>query len=354
MSLSEQLPIRGDEPRILIVRLSKVTDLVLATSLLQALRERWPRAYIAWLAQTRPATLLDGDPRLNALIRVPNEVFQRPGPAYYLRRELGEHRFDWVIDAQDDRRSRLVARLVPKAIRIGFDSDQGKAFMFRHRLPRERDRLVIAHEYRKLAEAITGDIAPAPLLPVSEAPRRAVQSMMRNTGLQPGFVALCPYSLSGAADWSNEHWLRLAHKLREELSLRCVLMGATNHRERAEKLMERMPGDCVNLVGQVRLLNAPAWMQQARAVIGVDTSLTHIAVGVHTPTVVIFADAMYRHGADSPLEVVTLSRSSLDAARTDLSGAQPPSSETGEPSSERPLTAAQVMRRLRRLLQLPS
>ena len=47
-------------PRILITRLSAVGDCVLTLPLLSALRRRWPKAWIAWAAESAACKLLQG------------------------------------------------------------------------------------------------------------------------------------------------------------------------------------------------------------------------------------------------------------------------------------------------------
>ncbi|VAX03281.1 ADP-heptose--lipooligosaccharide heptosyltransferase II, partial [hydrothermal vent metagenome] len=44
--------------RILIVRLSAIGDVVMASPLIRALRDRYPEAHIAWLVQAEAVPLL--------------------------------------------------------------------------------------------------------------------------------------------------------------------------------------------------------------------------------------------------------------------------------------------------------
>jgi len=337
--LSDTLPHRGDQPRILIVRLATVTDLVMASSLLQSLRDRWPDSHIAWIAQSRPAGLFDGDRRLDALIRVPTDMFRRPATALYLRRELRSQQFDWVIDAQHDRRSRMIARLCPGAVRIGFESEDAAPFMFQHRVPLVRDNRTIASEYRQLARQVTGLPSTPPMLPVSDATREAVRAAMRDLGLEPGFIALCPFTQQAERSWSEQQWMRLVRIINREGLGRCVLFGGAAHERRARQLMHHLPEGTLNLVGETRLLNTPAWMWHASAVVGVDTSMTHIGVAVRRPVIGLFGDdAPYLGGTDSPFECVRIT------AVDRLAGgdSRRASGDDGP---------AQVLRHLRRLLE---
>jgi len=58
-------------PRILIVRLSAIGDVILTLPLLNALRARFPQALLAWVVEDRAACLLEGHEALDELIVVP-------------------------------------------------------------------------------------------------------------------------------------------------------------------------------------------------------------------------------------------------------------------------------------------
>lgn len=299
--LAERLPRRGAQPRILILRLSALGDLVFATALLQGLRARWPRAYIGWLAQSGFAGLLENDPRLDALIRVDTAALRRFGNVLRLRRELASHRFDWVLDAQGLAKSRLLAALVPGAHRIGFESKEPAGFLMQTLLPKGGDIRRISSEYRFLAEALTGQPPPPPSLPVSAAQLDAVQRRMAALGLAPGFIALCPFTTRPQKHWMAEYWPQLAALLPRP----CVIFGGPGDVEPAERIAAQLPATARNLTGRTKLSELPAWLRQAGLVIGVDTGLTHIGVAVHTPVLALFGSTCpYTTGAASPLTVL--------------------------------------------------
>jgi heptosyltransferase-1 len=54
--------------RILLIRLSAIGDIVMASPLIAALRRAYPQAHIAWLVQAEGAPLLRHHPDLNQVI----------------------------------------------------------------------------------------------------------------------------------------------------------------------------------------------------------------------------------------------------------------------------------------------
>lgn len=94
-------------PRILIVRLSHLGDVVQTIPLHHALRSAYPRARIAWAVQPEFAALVRGLPGLERAI-----LFDRRGGAGAwprLVRDLESFGADWSIDAQGNVKSALVA-----------------------------------------------------------------------------------------------------------------------------------------------------------------------------------------------------------------------------------------------------
>ena len=59
---------RPESPRILIVRLSAIGDVIHGMPIACALRERFPRACLSWVVEERAAELLRGHEALDELI----------------------------------------------------------------------------------------------------------------------------------------------------------------------------------------------------------------------------------------------------------------------------------------------
>lgn len=60
--------VETDYKKILVIQLQPVGDVVRATPVVAKLRERYPRAYIAFLVYDRYAELLEGNPRLDEVL----------------------------------------------------------------------------------------------------------------------------------------------------------------------------------------------------------------------------------------------------------------------------------------------
>ena len=95
-----------DPAQILVIRYSALGDVVLATSVLEPLRARFPAARIEWVTDALYAPLLEGLPEIAWVHRLGRDGADAALPlASRLR-----GRFDVVIDLQNKLRSAVVAR----------------------------------------------------------------------------------------------------------------------------------------------------------------------------------------------------------------------------------------------------
>lgn len=300
-------PRHAPPSRILIVRISALGDIVFCTSLLEGLRRAYPSAYIAWLAEPNLAGVLDDDPRLSEVIRLPSGALDGlAGVRETHQRLKREPPFDWVIDAQGLFKSRVLARMVSSRRRFGFASKEPGAFLMDTLHPKDGEPSTIAREYRYLAQQLTGGADPGPprLLP-SRLARDRADAILQTSGLGPHFVALCPFTTRPQKHWREPYWAQLANRLAERGLGPFVVFGAPADREAAQRILQGMPPGTIDLVGATRIPDLPALVERARLVVGVDTGLTHIGTAVRRPTVALFGSTLpYTRGAESPLRVV--------------------------------------------------
>ncbi len=91
--------------RLLVIRYSALGDVVLATSVIEPLRRRFPGARIEWVTSAAAAPLLEGIPGIAAVHRLGKGG--EHGPRALARRLRG--RFDVAIDLQEKVKSRWLA-----------------------------------------------------------------------------------------------------------------------------------------------------------------------------------------------------------------------------------------------------
>ncbi|MEK8031483.1 glycosyltransferase family 9 protein [Ideonella sp. DXS29W] len=289
-------------PRILVVRLSAIGDVVMASGLIPALRARWPEAHIAWLTEPTTVPLLRHNPRLDEVIPWPRAAWQQMwkerrfrdlwNAVRRFRSELRVRRFDIVLDAQGLLKSGWLGWLAGAPRRVGLLSREGSQWLMTERVgPREGDDPRMSHEYRDLADHLGAPPGSFRLdLAVGAAPRDVARAALARAAVPAAsdgrFVVLAPFTTRPQKHWFEDRWAALAGALRAE-GLVPVLMGGPGDREAAARIAQSAPA-VINLVGQLKLDETVAAIADAALLIGVDTGLTHMGTALGVPTVGLF------------------------------------------------------------------
>jgi heptosyltransferase I len=300
--------------RILVVRLSAIGDVVMASGLIPALRARWPQARISWLTEPATVPLLRHNAQLQEVIPWPRASWQelwreRRGGAlcravWRFRRELRARQFDLVIDAQGLLKSGVLAWLSGAPRRVGLLSREGSQWLMTERVgARTADDPRMSHEYRDLADYLGAPEGSFRLdLAVGEAPRAAARAVLAEAGVPVGpagrFAVLAPFTTRPQKHWFEDRWAGLAASLRAE-GIVPVLLGGPGDLESAQRIAAAAPS-LVNLVGRLKLDGTVAAIADAALLVGVDTGLTHMGTALGVPTVGLFGSTRPYLDAGTP------------------------------------------------------
>ncbi len=283
--------------RILIIRLSAIGDVVMASGLIPALRMRWPQAHLAWLTEPGTAGLLSANPRLDQIIVWPRQEWRNLLRArrygcllsalLAFVRTLRGQRFDLVLDTQGLLKSAIWARASGARRRIGINSREGSRWLLTDTITAAPDDPGIGSEYRELATFLGAPAGAFALdLVLAGAEHAAAAGHLEAAGVEPSYAVLCPFTTRPQKHWFEERWRELAQMLSGDLGLTPVLLGGPHDREAAARIAAG--GVAVDMAGRLPLAQSAALIAGARLLIGVDTGLTHMGVAAGVPTVALF------------------------------------------------------------------
>ena len=296
----------GEPRRILVVRLSALGDIVMASGLIPALKTRFPGASISWVCEPVCAPLLKHNAQLEEVILWPRGEWQallkarryrdlwRAVRAFRARLRAG--RFDLVLDAQGLLKSGLVAWFTGAPRRVSIIAREGS-----HRLvhevvtPPPGADPVMGAEYRYLARylgAPEGSFVHD--LAVGEGPQVRAREVLRERlgvawgGAWPAhpLVVLAPFTTRPQKHWVEAHWTELGLRLLAQ-GFQPVVLGGPADAEAAGRICAPEPR-LLNLAGALKLDESVAVIADAQLLIGVDTGLTHMGTALRIPTVALF------------------------------------------------------------------
>ena len=286
----------SSEPRVGMVMLSAVGDVVHALPVVNAIKRARPRAHITWLLQEAGAALLEGHPAVAEIL-----LFRRKaGLAGFVQMaaRLRERPFDVVLDLQCYFKATILTALCRAPVKIGLDPARAREFNWvvnNHHLPKRPVNHVQEHfleflDYLQIPrEPVEWNLGPWP------AERPWQEEFFRS--LPRPRVALVAGTSNPKKDWLPERWVELNDRLHRDFGLATILVGAKTTREVA--LGQQMAAACehppVNALGS-GLRRLVALLDGCDLVISPDTGPLHLAGALGKPVIGLY-------GYNSPARV---------------------------------------------------
>ncbi len=111
------------------------------------------------------------------------------------------------------------------------------------------------------------------------------------------FITINPFSRWAYKEWSMAKWSELAQFIWQKYTMPAIVVGSTEERKRAERLVSTACSPVFNFAGKTTLREMPALLQLSRLHIGVDSAAPQIAAAVGTPTLTIYGPSDWREWA---------------------------------------------------------
>lgn len=275
--------------KILLVKTSSMGDVIHNLPVVTDIRVHFPDAVIDWVAEEAFAAIPALHPGVGQVLPVAIRRWRRSPLSRQTRQEIGmtvrrlqSKRYDLVIDTQGLIKSAIIARLA-QGPRCGFDRRSAReplATLFYDQTfsvdtslhAVERNRLLVGRALGYTPEVLDYGVA-APDLPLSWLPG--------------GPFAVLLHATSRASKlWPEADWIALGRHLNGQ-GIACVLpWGSPEEEARSRRLGENIPHAVVPPA--MALDQAAALLSRARAVIGVDTGLVHLAAALKVAVVALY------------------------------------------------------------------
>jgi lipopolysaccharide heptosyltransferase II len=274
--------------RILLTRMKYIGDVVLTTPVIRAVRERYPRAYLAYLTDKKIAPLLEHNPYLDEIIPY---NFTRPDVVEQLRVAflLRKRKFDAVVDLFSNPRTALLAWASGAPVRIGKDV-QGRGKLYTHRVGDYgalKPAIEFHYQYVKPIGVEMTHFKTEIFLTEDEKREARIFLTHQDVDVRNPVVAIHP-----GASWPNKEWLKenyaeLVDLMRAKLGAEIILSSGPGDDEIVNAVTGRSVGKVLRLP-LLPLRQLAAILSQCRVLVSNDCGPMHIGVAVGTPTIGIF------------------------------------------------------------------
>ncbi len=279
--------------RILVIKLRYLGDVLLATPVLRALRERYPEAHLAMAVNRGTEDIVKRNPDLNEVL-----VVERGGLGTQFRflGEIRRRKFDCVIDLTDGDRAAILARLSGAPVRIGLNEEHRWRGLLYTAVARPESS--VAHRIERDLETVRSlGLEPKASLPVLRTSDQDDQDAARlldeiaGEPLSKGTRSLIMFQ-PGARYWFKawpvERFADLANRLTEREDSRVLIGGHAQEQTLADQIAARTRSKPVVLVGRTTVLQYAAILKRCALFVGNDNGPMHMAAALGVPVVALF------------------------------------------------------------------
>lgn len=276
--------------RLLIVKTSSLGDVIHNLPVVSDIRRAYPDAQIDWCVEDSFAAIPRLHPGVSMVIPVAIRRWRKNllkgstwGEISRFRQLVRQVDYDAVLDTQGLLKSALLAARA-RGPRLGYAADSAReplASRFYDRHFHVSRALHAVERNRQLGAAALGYSLDGLLDYGIEVPPPHFAWLPH----RPYVVCLTATSRDDKL-WPEGEWIELGRQL-NSLGLACVLpAGSSVERARAARLAAAIPGAVA--APAMSIPELASLMAGARAAVGVDTGLTHLAVALKCPTVALY------------------------------------------------------------------
>jgi lipopolysaccharide heptosyltransferase I len=285
--------------RILIIKLSAIGDIIHTLPAAAALRQAFPKAWLAWMVENTGANLLRGNPDIDELIAIDTRAWRANWwvglrHAWYVTRHLRRAGFDLCVDFQGLLKSAIFAYLSGAPVRLGFPRQRCReplsALLTNLHGPVVDANLHIVEELLALLQPLGVTTAERRFtIPITEADEHFAARVWRELGLNAGVpvVALNPGATWETKRWGELNFARLNDALMRRHQVRTLLTWGPGEEPLIQNVV-RAAAYAPAIAPATTLLQLAALLSRCSVFVGGDTGPLHLAAAMGIPTVALF------------------------------------------------------------------
>lgn len=284
-------------PKILILRLSAIGDVLHATPVARELKKLRPDCHITWLVSPPADILLQNNPHIDEVIIWDRRPFDNAFASFNLpalwrelkkaRNLLKRRHFDLVLDIQGLFLTGILARLSGAQRRIGIhERHEGNPFFMSEMAP-DIESSHKVHRYLSALVPLGFDMSTfTPGLTLNLSP--GLQNFAKNFWQQHGIDLHRPILMVTIRttwpdkNWAPENFGKALQGLPEQVQI--VFCGAPHDEACIKKAQALLPCPSLSIAGQTSLTELAALLQSADLLLACDTGPLHIADAVGCKT----------------------------------------------------------------------
>ncbi len=294
-------------PKILILRLSAVGDVLRTLPAVMALREYLPSSHIAWVVEEPSKTLLESQPEIDQVILLPRKRWTQGmksiGKRWKTFKEMGQfvlelrkEKFDIVLDFHGIIKSGMISFLSGSPKRIGYgrkSSREGNFLLSNIKVKLPKEKISRYQRNFALLKGVGLEVKDFDArLHIPQRDKEYIESFLvrLNPSLRRPSIAIHAGTNPKAVfkRWMPGHYAQLADRLIRELDATVIFTWGPGELESVEAIRKEMAEQSVLGPETESLTQLGELFKHCDLYLGGDTGPMHIASLMGTPVLVIY------------------------------------------------------------------
>lgn len=278
-------------PKILVIRLSSLGDVILSTALFPNLKAKWPSSSVTVLTKNAYAGVFAGNPHVDALLRL-DAVTQ---PFSVLAKRIREERFDVIIDLHGNIRSWFLRFFAGAPITIVVE----KAAWARNKLVmfKRRSAALSKSVRERILECLKPLDVPRVKSDTELTPQAADKTLAKfDLPEKARLIGVAPGAKHNTKRWSAERFAEAANRLGAYPNSHVVLLGDPSDHAVAASVSRALQVPHSNLAGKTTLEELIAVASKLSFLLTNDSGLMHVGEALAVPLVALFGPTVRSFG----------------------------------------------------------
>jgi lipopolysaccharide heptosyltransferase II len=280
--------------RFLIIQTAFIGDVILATSVVEKLHQKFPEAKIDFLLRKGNESLLENHPFLNNII-VWDKKQNKLSNLFKIISKVRSSKYDYVINLHRFASSGLITALSGAKERIGFDKNPLSFFYtkkLKHEIGNGKHEIERNHE---LIKDLTDDKPAKPRLYPSKSDFAAISNFKSQVTNLTKYICIAPASVWFTKQLPKEKWIELINLIHKDTVV--YLIGAVSDSALCEEIKNKAQHTLtINLAGKLSFLESAALMKDASMNYVNDSAPLHIASALNAPATAVFCSTVPAFG----------------------------------------------------------
>jgi lipopolysaccharide heptosyltransferase II len=298
-------------PKLLVVKLDHLGDVVTATPVFRELREAYPDARIDALVGSWAQGLLSGNPFLDRILIYDSTLFSRSEGSrrgfrqrFRQMRAIAAHRYTHIIELRGDSWTLLLPFLSGTTRRVDRGTVRLESWLTRHMwafggAPPAPDPVHEVETNLVVIQPLLGLNGPQPLpttdsnrveVFVTDPDRLALAMRTRALGIPDDapLVVIHPGASWRPRAWRPERFAEVARELLDRYPVHVCFVGATEDADIADRIAILVQDRRAHFLFELRLVETATLIERSVLFLGSDSGIVHLAAACGTPVIALY------------------------------------------------------------------